>query len=316
MDFKKYRRCYFLCFLCVLVICLYTIIMGVRVLAASARYGYVPVEEYPKYIIPYTPLCLALLLITLLMPLLFRWCKRWTLPAASLLGSAAFLLAEMGFEGIRVLEGYSTLPLESWQYSLCIATPEVLQSIGDPIYAENNPAYKVHYYLIALVLLLCAVQCIYLFLKMCRDGDISRRRPLIAGLCALLVFAGLCVLACFTAFYRNGTRDISSLSAALMALFFIAFGTVAGPYTGTLFYGKKPLLSRWMPVVIAILITAAMYVGELILMGGVLFQLGNGWAFIPAIGPFAIADMFVMLASGVITYGVMAALGHRKEQRQ
>lgn len=313
MD-KSYWRCYFITLLCVLAVSVYPIYMGARVIATTAQLGYIPVEEYPKYIIPYAPLFLALVLVALLMPLLFRLFERYTLPVASLFGSAIFLGAELGLEGIRVLEGYATMPLESWQYSLCIATPEVLQSIGEPIYAENNPAYKVHYYLIALVLLLCAIASIYGFSKMVREGDTSRKKPLIVGLAALLVFAALCVLACLTAFYRNGTLAISPVSASLMAAFFISFGVSAGTYTGTLCYGKTRFLSRYLPAIISTLITLVMYLGELILMGGVLFQLGRGWPFVPVLGPFAIADVLIVLVSGGITYGIMTALAYGKER--
>jgi len=84
------------------------------------------------------------------MPLLIRLCKKYAFPVALLFGIALFLSTEIGFEQIKVLEGYSTqqgystlptLPLDSWQYSLCSATPEVLKSICEPIYSQNNPAY-------------------------------------------------------------------------------------------------------------------------------------------------------------------------------
>jgi len=244
MQDRKFRRCYFISLAVVLMLSLYPLWMGISVIHTAAQFGHVPAEVYPKYIIPYAPLCLALCMITALMPLLFRVFKRGTLLCASIFGSAIFLGAEIALEGIPVLEGYATLPLESWQYSLCYATPEVLQSIGEPIYAENNPAYKVHYYLIALVLLLCALQTIHGFLKMVRDREPSRRRPLVAGLIALIVFAALCVFACFTAFYRDGNLRVPTISAVLMAVFFIAFGVSAGTYMGALFYGKTRVLSR------------------------------------------------------------------------
>jgi hypothetical protein len=277
--------------------------MGLVTLGSYMQNGFIDAADYKKYIIPYTPICIALIISTALMPLIFKLFKRYTLPAVSFLGTALFFASEFGFEHIKVIEGYVKMPLESWQLSLCMATPEVLRSIGEPIYAANNPAFKIHFYIIAIVIILAALNVIYGLSKMLREQDFSKKRPLVAQAVSVVLFIGLCILACFTAFYRNGTINISSLSAVLMSVFFIVFGITAGIYCGSIFYGKGKLLSKIIPSITASLTTLIMYIGELVLMGGVLFKYGNGLLFEPiAAIPFSAADIAIILVSGVITY--------------
>jgi hypothetical protein len=201
------------------------------------------------------------------------------------------------------------LPLESWQYSLCMATPQVLKTIGEPIYAQNNPAYKIHFYLIALVILLAVINVVYGYSKMIKEKVYDKKLPLLVQLISVTIFIGLCILACFTAFYRNGTINISLISSVLMSIFFIVFGVTFGVYFGCLFYGKKKVLSVMIPAIISAVTTIVMYIGELVLMGGVLFKFGEGGIFEPlSMMPFAIIDFVVILLSGIVTYFVMATL--------
>ena len=310
-----YKKFYLLSVSVVLAVSIYPIMMGITTLSANLTSGFVDAASYPKYIIPYTPLCIALLTAVCLMPLLYRLCRKYTLPAVSLLAAAIFFVCEIGLEQIRVAEGSQALPLDSWQYSLCVATPEVLQSIGQPIYAQSNPAYKIHFYLIALVILLSVTGVIYGYTRMIKENSYTKKKPLAAQLVCALVFIGLCVLACFTAFYRNGTLDISALSASLMTAFFIVFGVTFGVYFGCLFYGKSNALSVLLPAIIAAATTAAMYLGELVLMDGVLFRLGSGAFFAPlGLLPFASADILVILASGVLTHLIMWLLNKGAKQ--
>lgn len=139
---KKYITFYIISLLVVLTASAYPIYMGYITFSAYLQNGFVMAEDYPKYVIPYTPLCIALITVAACMPVLYKLCKRFTLMAASILGVILFSLCEYGFEQIQIVAGYTALPLQSWQYSLCVATPEVLQAIGEPIYAESNPFLK------------------------------------------------------------------------------------------------------------------------------------------------------------------------------
>lgn len=313
MSKTSYKKFYLLSLLAVILVSAYPVYMGAVTMIHYIQNGYIDAANYQKYVIPYTPLCFALIACTALMPVFIRLFKKHSLLAASACGTLLFILAEVLFEQIQVLEGYQALPADAWQYSLCIATPQVLQSIGQPFYAQNNPAYKIHFYIIALVILLAVIHVIHGFLKMIREGGYEKKRPLIAQLVSVAVFTGLCILACFTAFYRNGTLQLPAISAVLMSVFFIVFGITAGVYAGCLFYGRKKLLALLLPAAIAVATTLAMYIGELVLTGGVLFCMGSGLLFEPKGGvPFAIADFLIMFASGAVTYFIMYLLNKKR----
>lgn len=305
----SYKKFYLLSLPAVILASIYPIYMGVVTMSSYLQNGFINVADYQKYIIPYTPICIALIASVALMPLIFKQFKRHTLLVVSLLGTVLFFASEFGFEQIKVIEGYVEMPLESWQLSLCMATPEVLRSIGEPIYAANNPIFKIHFYIIAIVIILAVLNVIYGFSKMLREQDYTKKRPLIAQAISALLFISLCILACFTSFYRNGTINISTLSAILMTVFFIVFGITVGIYSGSIFYGKGKLLSKIIPGIIASLTTLIMYIGELMLMGGVLFKYGNGLLFRPiGLIPFSTVDIAIILVSGVITYILMQLL--------
>lgn len=308
----KYKNFYLLSLLTITLVSVYPIYMGVVTLGSYLQNGSIYVADYKKYIIPYTPICIALIISAALMPLFFKLFKRYTLPAVSFLGTIIFFASELGFEQIKVIEGYVKMPLESWQLSLCMATPEVLRAIGKPIYAANNPAFKIHFYIIAMVIILATLNVLYGFSKMLRNQDFGKKRPLIAQAVSVVIFIGLCIIACFTSFYRNGTINISTLSAILMSVFFIIFGITVGTYCGSIFYEKSKLLSKIIPSIAASLTTLIMYMGELALMGGVLFKYGTGFFFEPIWAiPFALADIAIILVSGVITYIVMELLNNQ-----
>lgn len=302
MD-RKYPAFYTASLLVVFAASAYPVYMGYVTLSAYLRQGFVMAESYPKYVIPYAPLSIAVMTVAVLMPVFYKNFKRFALIIASIAGAAIFFLCEYGFEQIRIVEGYSQLPLESWQYSLCVATPEVLQAIGEPIYAENNPAFKVHFYLIALVILLAVTHILHGFTRMIKEEEYHRKKLLTVQLAATVLFILLCILACLTAFYRTGAIVVSPLSAFLMGIFFIVFGIVPGISLSCLFWGKRRLFSVLAPSALSVAATLAMYAGELALMDGVLFRFGHGSFFAPIGGlPFAAVDLLVVFLSGTVTY--------------
>lgn len=299
---SKYRTFYITSLVIIILLSLYPIYMGISVLMQYIQIGHVQAEAYPKYIIPYTPICISLIITTALLPLIYKLLKRYTLIAASCLGVGLFLITELCFEGIKVVEELIKLPLQSWQYSLCIATPEVLRSIGEPIYAEKNPAFKVHFYLISIVIILSIISIFCGFTKMFKEGLCYKRKALILQTASVGLFIGLCILACFTAFFRNGTLYISPLSAFLTGFFFIVLGVTFGMYFAGHLLGKNKFISVWLPAVLAMLTTFAMYIGELVLMDGYLFVFGKGMFFEPlGFIPFSVCDIAIILLSGIIT---------------
>ena len=145
-NFMKYRNFYLLSLFAVVLASVYPLYMGVVTLGRYLQNGYIYVADYQKYIIPYTPICIALIVSTALMPLIFKLFRQHTFPVVSIIGTVLFFASEFGFEQIKIIEGYVKMPLESWQLSLCMATPEVLRSIGEPIYSAYNPVFKIHFY--------------------------------------------------------------------------------------------------------------------------------------------------------------------------
>lgn len=311
---KSYRCFYIGSLLLLAILSAYPIYMGFSVLFGSQyrQAGFIYREDYPKYIIPYTPMCIAILLAAALLPVFRRFAKRIALLLDSLLGIGIFLVLEWFFERIQVVDFLTPgegLPVSSWQYSLCIATPQVLQSIGEAAYADRNPAYKMHFYMIAIVIILCVLGILYGYMRMFKEGCREKKRPLLLQTVCVSVFVGMCILACFTAFFREGVINLSPLSAFLTGSFFLLFGITFGAYFAGFLYGKRPLLSVTVPALCAAVTTICMYIGELILMGGELFIFGKGWFFHP-LGkiPFSLCDLLIIAAAGALTGLIAKAL--------
>jgi len=311
------KNVYLLSLSAVLLASVYPIYMGAVMLRAYLQDGGIDVADYPSYIIPYTPICIALIVCTALLPLAFRLCKKFTLPTLSALGVALFLGAEIAFEQIAVFASHSSrMNIETWQMLSCFMTPLVRESIWDSLNIRYNASFKIHFYAIAILIVIAVIGVIYGFYKMAHTQNYSRKKPLFAQLISVIIFIGLCILACFTAFYRTGSINLSPLSAVLMTLFFLIFGITAGVYTGTWLYEKQKTLSLIIPSVAAALTTIVMYVGEMVMMNGRLFLRGSGFLF-EELGtlPFSIMDIMTILLSGVITYAVLAAIRPKTEKR-
>jgi hypothetical protein len=147
---------------------------------------------------------------------------------------------------------------------------------------------------------------IYGFSKMIKERNFDGKRPLIAQAVSTVIFIGLCIWACFTAFYRTGSLVVSPVSAILMNVFFITMGVTSGIYIGSFFYRKGKFLTVVLPAIISMAMTVIMYIGELVLKDGVLFRFGNGFVFEPlGVIPFSIMDLAAILLSGIITYFFM-----------
>ena len=314
---------YFLSLGIVFLLSFYPFIMGIQVFTAYLRDGYVSATDYPKYLIPYTPIAIALILSVAFLPIAVKLCKKFALFVISIFGTGMFLVFEILFENVMVFSAKEGIvDTSSWQAYLCVATPEVMETIeyketiGQALASRYSPVFKVHFYLIAILIVIAVIGVVDGFGKMLRDKNHDKKKPLIITTIAVSVFIGLCILACFTSFYRTGELNISTLSSWLMSIFFIIFGLTAGVYAGSLLYFKKPIVSRLIPALITSVTTFIMYIGELVLMGGVLFKFGTGFLFDPiASCPFAPIDFIVILLSGVITYLILFWVRQRKKQK-
>lgn len=288
----------------------YPIYMGIVMILSYIQNGGIDVSDYPSYIIPYTPISIALILCTVFLPFVNKLCNRYALPALSVLGVSFFLVAETIFEQIAVFTDSSTkISIETWQLLSCIATPQVKNSIWDSLNIRYNPLFKIHFYAISALIVLSVISVIYGFYIMAYKQNFAKRKPLVAQLISVIVFIGLCIFACFTAFFRTGNIVVSPISAVLMTLFFLVFGITGGVYTGTWLYNKPKLVSIIIPSAVAITLTIFMYIGEMIMMGGALFKFGNGFLFNSiGITPLSLIDILTVLLSGVATYFILTTI--------
>lgn len=327
MENKKFRIYWILSVIGVLAASYYPLYMGVRVMVDMIKDGTVQKENYPKYIIPYTPVAFAVILSVLLLPLLIKVFKRFAVLAASALSVGTFFGVELLFEQNVVVTATETsfvetgVKLENWQMYMCYQPPEGWGTVATPVteykeysaveilMGEYNPAFKLHFYLISVVLIIAILNSIYGFSQMIKTGDKSRAKALILQSGCAAVFLGLCILACFTAFWRDGSLTVSPLSASLMAAFFILLGLTVGVFVGSLMLKSKKAVLYTVPAASAFIVTLVMYIGEMILLHGNLYRFGEGFFFdgLPGI-VLAPVDILVILLSGVFTFLLMLAV--------
>lgn len=334
MENKKFRIYWILSVIGVLAASYYPLYMGVRVIADMIKDGTVQKENYPKYIIPYTPVAFAVILGVLLLPLLIKVFRRFAVLAASALSVCTFFGVELLFERNVVVSALEEtglietgIKLEAWQMYMCYQPPGGWGTVATPVteykeysaveilMGEYNPTFKLHFYLISVVLILAILNSIYGFAQMIKTGDKSRAKALILQSGCAAVFLGLCILACFTAFWRDGSLIVSPLSASLMAAFFILLGLTVGVFVGSLMLKSKKAVVYTVPAASALIVTLVMYIGEMILLHGNLYRFGEGFFFdgLPGI-VLAPVDILVILLSGVFTWLCMLLAVRNKKK--
>ena len=295
----------------------YPIYMGIKVLRNMALYGFVPQARYPKYIIPYTPIAIAVVVAVCLMPLLFKKVKAHRLLAASGISLAVFFVSELLLEHRVIVNGTIPAKLDSWQMFMCYVPPERYQSRDwravDILIGEYSPTFKLHFYFISVILILTILNSLYGFGQMVLTGNREKKRILTVQSAATGLFLGLCILACFTAFFRDGELLVSSLSATLMGVFFMLFGVTAGIYTGSFLLGRKRCLAVGLPALVSVVTTLGMYIGELFLLNGHLYLLGTGFWFktLPGI-VLAPIDLLIILSAGAVGGGICLLLNGKE----
>ena len=309
MKNKSFKKYYMFSLLGVLAASVYPVGMGLSVLVDMIRFGTVYAENYPKYIIPYTPIALAVIAGVAIMPLVLKKIKKHALLFGTSVSAAVFfafeLLLERAVTVTRTVTGVVS-NLENWQMYMCYIPPNAFEERTwtevDVLMGEYSPAFKLHFYIISVVLIVSLLNCFYGFAKMIITGDNSRRRPLIIQSAASGAFLLMCIWACFTAFYRNGEVKVSALSAMLMCTFFILFGVTFGVYVISFTLNRKPFVSVWLPAISAAVVTLVMYIGEMVLLSGNLYRFGEGMLFdgIPGI-VLAPVDIAVVIVSGCFT---------------
>ncbi len=322
MKNKAFNRYYLFSCLGVLIASYYPLSMGVRVITDMIVDGTVQKENYPKYIIPYTPMCIAIILGVLIMPLCIKLFKRFALASGASAATAVFFAAEYLFEQKVVVSTAETVSkLEDWQMFMCYVpadgwgTTYKTQTAIDILMGEYNPAFKLHFYVIAVVLIVTILNCLYGFGQIIKNGDKKRLNSLILQSVCSLTFLALCILACFTAFWRDGSIQVSPLSASLMTVFFVLLGVTFGVFTGSFLLRKRKMISVLIPSLVSSAMTLLMYIGEMILLNGHLYSMGSGILFdsLPGI-VFAPIDLLIILLSGCITALIFTLLNRSRER--
>ncbi len=326
MKSKRFNRYYLFSCIGVLTASYYPLSMGIRVITDMIINGTVLKENYPKYIIPYTPISIAVIVGVVLMPLCSRLWKRFAFAGGASIAAGIFFAIELLFEQKVVVSTAETVTkLEDWQMYICYASPEdwgetvttyKTQTAVDILMGDYNPAFKLHFYIISVVLIVTILNCLYGFGQMIKNGEKKRLKSLILQSVCSLAFLGLCILACFTAFWRDGSIRVSPLSAALMVVFFILLGITVGVFAGSFLLEKRKLVSILIPSIVASVMTFLMYTGEMILLNGHLYNFGTGFIFDSISGiAFAPIDLFIIVVSGCITALIFALL-NRKNSNQ
>lgn len=316
MNNKYYWRFYLFSLMVAAAGAFYPICMGIRVVEDMFRYGAVPVERYPKYVIPYTPISIAVILGVLLIPVFQKISKRLDFLWGGVLSTGIFFIAEKLMETKILVLAQQAVILGSWQMSLCYVPPEYYQTrtwqAVDVLLGGYSPAFKLHFYIISVVIIISLLNCFYGFARMIRLGDHSRKRALIIQTATGLSFLGMCIWACFTSFYRTGELTVSAISAILMAVFFALLGVTVGVFAGSFLFGKNGRLSILLPAVLSAAATLAMYVGEMILLNGYLYRFGAGVLFEGIRGiVLAPVDLFIILISGSATALICRLINRR-----
>lgn len=314
----NYKKYWIFALIGTLLISIYPLYMGFKVIYDMNTLGTVLEENFPKYIIPYTPIAIAVIVGVAVMPLLFKYVKKLSLLAASGFSLLVFFVAELLFESKVIVTTTVSTTLESWQMFMCYIPPQSYETRTwkaiDVLIGEYSPTFKLHFYLISVVLIIALLNCFYGFGQMIATGNSSRFKALVVQSVCTVVFLGLCILACFTAFFRDGEITVSALSAFLMSLFFIVLGVTVGSYTGSFLLKKKKRISVLVPAVTASVITFVMYIGEMFLLSGHLYRFGEGFFFagLPAI-VLAPVDILIILAAGGISAEICRMLGKERK---
>lgn len=309
---KKLNKYWLFTLLGTLLVSSYPIYMGFKVIYYMSAEGSVPKENFPKYIIPYTPIVIALLFAVIFMPLIIKTAKKYATLYASVISVFVFVIAELLFESKVIVTSTIDTTLESWQMVMCYVQPQQYITRSwtpvDILMGEYSPTFKLHFYLISAIIIITVINVLYGF----ATADKSRYRALTFQAASALDLIGLSILACFTAFFRDGELTVGVISALLMAAYFITLGASAGIFIASFLKGKKKTVSVLIPSLSASAVTLVMYIGEMCLLSGNLYKLGSGFLFGPLpLIVLSIADILIIAASGAMTFLVCKIINHK-----
>ena len=110
MENKTFKKFYLFACIGLLILSFYPLWMGVRVVTDMIVDGTVMKENYPKYIIPYTPISLALLLGVVAMPL-FMKLNQLLIFFSPRVRTTVIRIGKSAYTGlVTIIQGRSTRP--------------------------------------------------------------------------------------------------------------------------------------------------------------------------------------------------------------
>jgi len=325
---NKNRRFYLISIAVITILSAYPLINGIRMAAISAAKGAIEPEQYAKYVVPYTAICVSILLFAVLLPIFLKL-KRFAFPAGMISAYGVFFVVERFFETIQIhvagmtLIDTSTLTPDNagsaatadiWQAALCIVSPDMrgqsltYASQDSFLYVLGDQTYKAHYYLISLIMITMVCGLLYGIAKMLRDNDRLQMKPVFLRGASTAALVAMCVFANTTAFFRRADPIQTPLASALTGLFFVMLGAAAGIYAGSYLLKKDKRFGIGAPVLLSLCVTVLMYIGEAVMMKGKLYRFGTGWFFggLPGI-VLAPVDILIVLLSGAAAWMILAA---------
>gem|GEM_PF-453626 len=323
------KRFYIISLVVLVVLSAYPLINGVRMLFFSVRNGAITPEQYAKYVVPYTAICVSVIWFAALQPLFMRL-RRFALPIGLATAYGVFYAIERIFEtmqihvsGMSLIDAATLAPqaagttaatVDIWQAALCVASPVMMdQSLSYAyqdklVYVMADGLYKIHYYLISLILISMVCGLVYGIAKMLRDGARSQMKSIfLRGVSAAALLA-LCVFANTTAFFRRPTWIQTPTASVLTCLFFIILGASVGVYAGSFLLKKSKIPGVGVPALISICATVLMYTGEALMMRGNIYRFGRGWFFygLPIV-VLAPVDILIILFAGALALLTLCA---------
>jgi hypothetical protein len=296
MEMSKSVRKYYLISLGILLaLSAYPLVMGVKIIVLQIMQGGIRPTDYARYVIPYTAVCVSVLVSAAVYPL-FRKLGKIALPAATALALCLFAAIELLIESI-------VRPALMLQLLSCVYTPTAVYAFQG-LYGDS---YKIHYFLVSFLLVTLVTGVFYGYAKLLSGRERAKKVPLILQSAVTVLLLGLCIFANFTGFFREKTDYLTPLSSMLTGLYFVVLGTAAGIYTGSLLIGRGRLLSVWLPAVVSVLVCIVMYFGEYSMFQGTLYRFGQGWFYegIPNLA-LAPADILVVFFTGAAAACAMA----------
>lgn len=281
----------------------YPLFMGGRMVVLSLKNGGISPEDYARYVIPYTAICMAILIVVALQPVFFRLGVKsgWM---TTLVGLGLFAAIEAYMESITIYSAKFLKAVE-WQLLSCIGTTSAIRAFQKPF----TEAFKIHYFLVSFVIIALVISLVYGYGRQIAVGERSNRVQLRMQLISVVLLLGLCIFANFTGFFRDTNDYLSPLSAFLTGLFFVVLSVTAGIYAASFSLGKSKVISVGLPAVSALAVCSIMYYGEYKLLDNHLYHLGKTAFFegLPYIA-LSVADIGIILASGLITMLLMCVV--------